>query len=215
MKSNDNLKFTAAFILSVLSFVTLLTAPIQVVAAAADDNAENASKTLALVLRKRVETQEGSGRFHTVIERARWDAEKTAVVVCDMWDRHWCRGATGRVAELAPRIDEFVDAARALGAVIVHAPRGTPDAYAGSPQPERTRGAPWAATEIPPARPSAMGGGGRASSPARMARSVSFMISAARSGLPLASFTATMLSCSASRTKVAGSIQIPVREGML
>jgi hypothetical protein len=23
--------------------------------------------------------------------------EKTAVLICDMWDKHWCRGATVRV----------------------------------------------------------------------------------------------------------------------
>ena len=32
----------------------------------------------------------------------RWDPAKTAIIICDMWDQHWCRGATRRVGELAP-----------------------------------------------------------------------------------------------------------------
>lgn len=67
----------------------------------------------------------------------RWDAHRTAVVVCDMWDRHWCRGATARVAEMAPRMNALLQAARARGALIVHAPSDTMAFYADWPQRRR------------------------------------------------------------------------------
>ena len=36
------------------------------------------------------------------VERATpWDPRKTALIVCDMWDDHWCRSAARRVVELA------------------------------------------------------------------------------------------------------------------
>lgn len=60
---------------------------------------------------------------------ALWEASKTAVIVCDMWDVHTCRNATRRVAEMAPRANAFVKAARAKGALIVHCPSDTMKFY--------------------------------------------------------------------------------------
>ncbi len=31
---------------------------------------------------------------------AKWNAQKTALFICDMWDDHWCKRAARRVAEL-------------------------------------------------------------------------------------------------------------------
>ena len=31
-----------------------------------------------------------------------WKPEETAMIICDMWDNHWCRGMTSRVAEMPP-----------------------------------------------------------------------------------------------------------------
>lgn len=36
------------------------------------------------------------------------DMSSYAVVIMDMWCKHWCTTATKRVVELAPRINEFV-----------------------------------------------------------------------------------------------------------
>src|SRR5690349_3013945 len=30
-----------------------------------------------------------------------WDPKATAIIVCDMWDQHWCKSAAARVGELA------------------------------------------------------------------------------------------------------------------
>ena len=46
-----------------------------------------------LPARVRPETSKGSGEFLVVETNLIWDARKTAVVICDMWDRHWCDGA--------------------------------------------------------------------------------------------------------------------------
>jgi len=33
-----------------------------------------------------------------------------AVIVCDMWDVHWCAGATRRVGEIAPAMNHLLHA---------------------------------------------------------------------------------------------------------
>ena len=81
--------------------------------------------------------------------REKWDARKSAVVVCDMWNEHWCKGATRRGAEVAPRIDAFVREARRLGSTIVHAPSGCMKTYTGHPSRKRAQETPKAKS-LPP-----------------------------------------------------------------
>ena len=73
-----------------------------------------------------------------------WPANETAIIVCDMWDDHWCKSAAGRVGEMAPRMNETLKAARTLGVCVVHAPSDTLDHYEGWPQRERILAAPQA-----------------------------------------------------------------------
>ncbi len=89
--------------------------------------------TLSLSLRKRVETRPDSGRFHTIVQPARWDAKKTAIIVCDMWDSHHCLNAVRRVGEIAPRMNRLLSAARQHGVLIIHAPSECMDAYKNHP----------------------------------------------------------------------------------
>ncbi len=103
----------------------LITLP--AVAAAADP------ATLSLRLRKRVETQPGSGQFRTVVQPAHWEARKTAIIVCDMWDLHHCLNATRRVAEMAPHMNRLLTDARQRGVLIIHAPSSCMDAYKDHP----------------------------------------------------------------------------------
>ena len=70
---------------------------------------------LTLRLHRLVETASGSGQWRQVESIARWEARGTAVVICDMWDKHWCQGATARVAEMAPRMNELIVAAAQAG----------------------------------------------------------------------------------------------------
>jgi nicotinamidase-related amidase/type 1 glutamine amidotransferase len=62
-----------------------------------------------------------------------WDGAKTALVICDMWDTHTCPNAAARVAELAPRVNEFARAARTKGVLIIHCPSDTMKFYEGTP----------------------------------------------------------------------------------
>lgn len=74
-----------------------------------------------------------SGVQEVVEKEVDWPAKETAVIICDLWDKHWCAGATQRVGEMAPRINEFVKAVRARGGTIVHAPSDTMKNYADAP----------------------------------------------------------------------------------
>jgi nicotinamidase-related amidase len=104
---------------------------------------------LRFEVRKRVPASENAGKSKVVSEKVTWKAEETAVVVCDMWDQHWCQGATARVAEMAPRMNETLRALRERGALIIHAPSNTLDFYKDTPQRKRAQEAPKVETDIP------------------------------------------------------------------
>ena len=99
----------------------------------AQGKAPAAPGKLALRVRRRVETKPGSGRYHAITDSVAWDPSKTAVVICDMWDKHWCAGATKRVGEMAPRMNEVVAKARKQGVLIIHCPSDTLDFYKDTP----------------------------------------------------------------------------------
>jgi nicotinamidase-related amidase len=69
-------------------------------------------------------------------------ARETAIILCDVWDRHWSRGATERVEKMAPRMNEVVRVARARGVTIIHAPSDTMDFYKDAPARKRVQQAP-------------------------------------------------------------------------
>jgi type 1 glutamine amidotransferase/nicotinamidase-related amidase len=108
-----------------------------------------ASDTWQLTLRCRVEKQPEEGRDELVETKETWLSRDTAVIVCDMWDVHHCFRATGRVAELAPRINQVLHAARDQGALIVHAPSSCMGFYKDHPARKRAQRAPQAAN-LPP-----------------------------------------------------------------
>ena len=62
---------------------------------------------------------------------------ETAVVICDMWDKHWCTGATERIHVLARKIEAFVEIARAASIAIIHAPSDTMGFYKYYPERQR------------------------------------------------------------------------------
>ncbi len=107
------------------------------------------ASTLSWNTRQRTQRPETEGQFEIVYEKLDWDAQKTAVVVCDMWDKHWCRSATDRVGQMAPRMNEVLKAARAKGALIIHCPSGTMDFYKDHPARKLAQAAPKVEVEIP------------------------------------------------------------------
>lgn len=62
------------------------------------------------------------------------DPARTALIICDMWDKHWCRGATSRVDALAPKLARVAAGARQRGVLIIHAPSETMPFYQDAPQ---------------------------------------------------------------------------------
>jgi nicotinamidase-related amidase len=102
---------------------------------------------LVLNLRKQIARPDGT--LESSLKTVEWAPEKTAVVLCDLWDRHWCAGATGRVGEMAPRVNEFLKAARSKGALIIHAPSDTMTFYADTPQRKLAQSAPAADAVVP------------------------------------------------------------------
>jgi nicotinamidase-related amidase len=87
-------------------------------------------------------------RSGTTTKTARWDPKKTAFVVCDMWDDHWCKGAAARVGELAGPMNRLLAEARRRGVFILHAPSTTVGFYKDSPARKRAQEAPFAATPV-------------------------------------------------------------------
>ena len=63
-----------------------------------------------------------------------WKPSETALIICDMWDKHWCDISTARFAELAVALNPVVVAARSKGVQIVHAPSECMDFYKEYPQ---------------------------------------------------------------------------------
>jgi nicotinamidase-related amidase len=69
-----------------------------------------------------------------VIEKIKIARARTAVVVIDMWDRHWCKTYTARVANMVPRMNQTLAAARKLGLQVVWAPSDVLAFYQDCPQ---------------------------------------------------------------------------------
>ena len=92
---------------------------------------------LELSLRTRTSDQ-AEPNFQSV----EWDPQETAMIICDMWDQHWCKSATRRVAEMAGPLNETIKAARAKGVLIIHAPSSVTEFYAGTSARELARNAP-------------------------------------------------------------------------
>ncbi len=127
---------------SVLRRLTLIIGFASVVAGPA-----GASDDLHLKTRKRVKGEDG--HYQLEEKETRWDPKNTAIIICDMWNQHWCKGATRRVAEMAPRMNQVIAKARDQGVFIIHAPSGTLKHYAGTSQRKRAQSAPKAKAKVP------------------------------------------------------------------
>jgi nicotinamidase-related amidase len=109
-----------------------------------------ADNSLHLKLRSRVKpAQPANAEFAAVEKRVNWDPKKTAIIICDMWDDHWCKGAAKRVAELAKPMNEVVGLARRQGVFIIHSPSSVTEFYKDAPQRKRAREAPFAKPPAP------------------------------------------------------------------
>jgi nicotinamidase-related amidase len=80
-----------------------------------------------------------------VLERS---PKNIGIILCDVWDRHWCRGANERLNKLLPQMARTVSSAREKGVRIIHAPSDTIDFYEGTSARARIRAIPH--TVLPP-----------------------------------------------------------------
>ncbi len=96
-------------------------------------------------LRSRVAVPEMPGGFRLACRTEQWNPSETAIIICDMWDRHWCQGASRRVAALAPQIARVASIARDNGVLIIHAPSDTIGQYGDHPGRRLAKDAPRAA----------------------------------------------------------------------
>jgi nicotinamidase-related amidase len=89
------------------------------------------SEELKILTRKRLpgETEKSSLNY----EVQNWKPSETAIIICDMWDDHWCKGAAARVAEMAPFMNNVISIARNRGVMIVHAPSDVVGYYENYP----------------------------------------------------------------------------------
>ena len=103
------------------------------------------SEPLRLALR----TRDASPPAGPIEKNAAWDPRKTALIICDMWDDHWCKSAARRVAELAGPMNEVINTARQRGVLIIHAPSSVTAFYRNTPQRKLAVNAPFAKTPAP------------------------------------------------------------------
>jgi nicotinamidase-related amidase len=72
--------------------------------------------------------------------------EKTAVIIIDMWNFHWCMTASERVSAMVPRMNEMLNAARQLGMQVIWNPSDVVTQFSGYPSYERA----VAVNKLPP-----------------------------------------------------------------
>ena len=101
---------------------------------------------LQMELRERGGQAATHGGFQ--LRREQWQGDKTAVIVCDMWDSHHCRNAVIRVKELAPRVNLLLRKVRSEGGMVIHAPSSCMEPYREHPARLRAQKSPKA-TNLP------------------------------------------------------------------
>lgn len=118
---------------------------------AGDKKVEKQSASLTLHTRSRVAVNgaSGSSQPEPLQKTVVWGPNKTALIICDMWDNHWCKGAARRVEELAGPMNRVVEAARQRGVLIIHAPSTTVDFYKDTPQRKLAQQARFVKTKAP------------------------------------------------------------------
>lgn len=132
---------------SLLSFAIAVAVAAPPAAEQAAERVANRPKvpgTLRLHLRERKETSPGSKQFKIVERTADWEVAKTAVIVIDAWDGHYCRSAAQRLGVMVPRMNQVLTAARNHGVMIIFAPSGVVHMVADLPNRKRMQQAPAA-----------------------------------------------------------------------
>jgi nicotinamidase-related amidase len=96
-------------------------------------SAQTSGPEARLNVRSRVQPFKGSPEWQEVTIERRVHPSRMALVICDMWDHHWCKGAEDRVGTLAAKMAPVVDRLRERGVLIIHAPSETMAFYENHP----------------------------------------------------------------------------------
>jgi nicotinamidase-related amidase len=107
------------------------------------------AQPLELKLRRLVPIDNATNQWKETEQAIEWQPAGTAAVICDMWDKHWCRGATSRVGEMAPRMNQVLAELRRRGVFIIHCPSDTMKYYEGSAGRKLAQSAPHASSKSP------------------------------------------------------------------
>jgi len=109
--------------------LTMFTFNLSIVHAQKTDTEQKMKMSLQKIVPSDVDT----GTYIRVNDIQNWNPKETAIIICDMWNEHWCKGATDRVAEMAPFMNNVVSIAREKGILIVHAPSDCMGYYKNHP----------------------------------------------------------------------------------
>ena len=90
------------------------------------------SDDFTLSLRRQQKSEANDQQFVRITEKESWSPAETAVIVCDVWDKHHSINAVRRMEEFLPRMNEVLKEARRKGSVIIHSPSDCMPAYEGN-----------------------------------------------------------------------------------
>jgi nicotinamidase-related amidase len=105
-------------IIKSLMFLSIVTLNSLIANGLKNDNVQK----MKISLQKYIPSDVDPGSFMRVNDIQEWNPKETAIIICDMWNEHWCKSATARVAEMAPVMNNVISIAREKGILIVHAP---------------------------------------------------------------------------------------------
>jgi len=118
-----------------------------------EKNTESQNNELHLTIRRQEPKTTGRHGWRVIEEEFTWNASETAIIIVDMWNKHWSWGATERVNVLAPRINIVANAARDKGVTIIHAPSDVMDFYEDHPARKNALAVPKLKTPEPAEHP--------------------------------------------------------------
>jgi len=79
----------------------------------------------------------GRNTWKGVEKKRRLKPDETALLLCDVWDKHTQKGAGRRLVAMVPRMNRVVRACRRKGVLIIHSPSDVIDFYNDHPARQR------------------------------------------------------------------------------
>ena len=87
------------------------------------------SSKISLCLRHRILSKKVPDHWEQITNNKLVPADQLAIVICDIWDDHWCKSAAERVNSMAKKTNTVISAARNKGVHIIHSPSDTMNFY--------------------------------------------------------------------------------------